>query len=128
MRGGKLDRVVKIEVRTRTRGLSGELVDSWAQEGHPQFAEYLKSKGIERYLGQQLAATVSGAFRLRWFPNLIDVYPDTHRVRYTTPSGAETVCLIKGASEIGRREGVIIYWDTRTENPDSSDIPDADED
>lgn len=128
MRGGKLDRIVTIEKRTRTQGEGGELVDSWDDVlSGPQFAEWIRAKGIERYLGAQLAATVTGAFRLRWFPSLFDIYPDTHRIKYSNLMGVETVCLLKGCTEIERRQGVIVYWESRTEAP-PDDIPDAEED
>lgn len=127
MRAGQLDRRVILQVRGRVQDGTGDMVEGWADlyPEHPQGipAQKIEGAAAERYLGAQLVAMASTAFRLRYYPALLEIYPDTHRLLYTTPTGAVRTYLVHGAVEIGRREGVALACMARAENPDS-DLPD----
>lgn len=127
MRAGQLDRLVILQVRGRVQDGTGDMVEGWADlypelsQGIP--AQKIEGPAAERYVGAQLIAVAATVFRLRYFPALLEIYPDTHRLLYRTPSGAVRTYLVHGAVEIGRREGVALACMARAENPDS-DLPD----
>lgn len=111
MRAGKLDKLIVIRRRTRTRDpASGELVETWAPLGPAISAELVEGKALERYASQQKIAEVSVAFRLRWAPGLLTLTPDEHRISY-----GQFDYDVKGLVEIQRREGVVALCGARAE-------------
>jgi len=127
MRGGQLDRRVTLQVRARVQDGTGDMVEGWAdlypEQPHGIPAQKIEGAAAERYVGAQLIAVAATVFRLRYFPALLEIYPDTHRLLFTTPGGAVRTYMVHGAVEIGRREGVALACAARAENPDS-DLPD----
>lgn len=110
MRAGRLDKLVTLDKRTRTRDpASGELVDTWSPLGE-QWAEMLDGRAVERYGAAQKLAEVSVGFRLRWSPALLVLTPDEHRLRWEG-----FVYDVKGVVEIQRRQGVAVLCEARAE-------------
>jgi head-tail adaptor len=111
MRAGRLDKRVTIQRRTRTRDpASGELVDGWSDYARNIAAQKLEGRVLERYAGQQLLAVANVGFRLRYFPGLLTLTPDEHRLMY-----GRQEFLIHGVDEIQRRQGVVVYCSARAE-------------
>lgn len=111
MRAGKLDKLVRIERRSRTRDPgSGELVETWAPLGPSISAELIEGRPLERYAASQKIAEITAGWRMRYAPALLTLTPDLHRITY----GA-LVYDVKGATEIQRRQGVVVLCAARTE-------------
>jgi hypothetical protein len=130
MRAGQFDRRVTLQVRARVQDGTGDPVEGW-RDLYPELrhgipAQKIEGPAAERYVGAQLIAVAATVFRMRYSPALLEVYPDTHRLLFRTPSGAVRTYLVHGAVEIGRREGVALACAARAENPDS-DLPDPDD-
>jgi head-tail adaptor len=109
MRAGKLDRLVTLEARTFVRDTrTGEQVETWAPLGDV-WAEKLEGHVLERYTGTQKIAEATRGYRMRWANALLDLTSDGHRLIHGQ------VWNVLGVQEIGRREGVLVQVNARTE-------------
>ncbi len=110
MRGGDLDRRVRIETKTTARGATGQAVDTWSLL-RTVWAKREMGRVFESFTAQQQFATAEAVFRVRYFPSAANMQPDTHRL-----VDGERTYNILGAVELGRKEGVQIVCIGRGEN------------
>lgn len=121
MRGGRLDRRVRVEVRA----LGSPAQDP--ETGQPNYvwtlvaevwARKRDARARERFaqVTSQVIADVDCVFEVRWHPFGTTLRPDTHRIVAANVS-PEQVWNIVGVAEIGRREGLEISAAARAEVP-----------
>ena len=68
MRAGKLDQRVTIQIYTKSRGLSGEQVETWA-DWKTVWANITNSGGAERFYNPQLVAECTHKVLTRYIAN-----------------------------------------------------------
>lgn len=110
MRAGKLDRRITIEAKATTRGLSGEVVESWSPIA-VVWAGRRDVRAGERFAADQTIAEVDTVFTVRFAPALVDLRPDLHRVRCEGQTFA-----LHGVAQIGRRVGLELACAARAES------------
>jgi len=116
MLAGKLDRRIRLEAATTTRGLDGHPVRMWPPDGgsllREVWAGVLPVRGQEGFAAQQFAAKAEVTFRIR-YPYGLAMFP--------TPSEDLRIVYegrnydIVSVTETGRREGLDITATARAE-------------
>lgn len=122
MKAGPLDRLIDIERSTVVLDAAGQPIETWAKLVLNKPAAYKPISGVERYTGEQFAASEQIEFTVRWSADLATLNP---RDRVIYPAGSvegsppvppeECIYDIMAAPEIGRREGIRIMTVRRSE-------------
>lgn len=111
MRAGAKDRQITLQRKTVARDSVGEPVETWA-DVRRLWAQRVEGSIVqERFAGDQTYAEVTTIFRVGYFPALTTISPDTHRI-----VAAGKIYNVKGAVELGRKDGVELLCVARGEN------------
>lgn len=116
MRGGTLDRRISIESRTDTRDDHGQPIPSWSRIGRVRWANVRPVSGFEGFRAEQFIARQQTEFLVRYSSDLADL-SSLNRVVFpvtSTPTDNE-IYDIKAVHEVGRREGIRIVTERRSE-------------
>ena len=97
MRAGRLDRRVQLSTRSVVRGPTGEAVEQWSPP-RERWAEVTLLGASERRQSEQMLATRTATFRLRWERDLVGAQSRLVYDGY--------VWDVRGVKELGRREGL----------------------
>lgn len=97
MRAGRLDRRVQVQTRTVARGPTGEAIEQWSAP-RERWAEVVLVSASERRQSEQVMATRTATFRLRWERDLVGAQS---RLVYDG-----FIWDVRGVKELGRREGL----------------------
>lgn len=119
MKSGPLDRLIDIERSTVVLDEAGQPIETWTNLVTNRPAAYRPISGVERYTGEQFAASEQVEFMVRWSADLATLNP-RDRVIYPAGAGGTSppeACIydIMAAPEIGRRDGIRIMAARRSE-------------
>lgn len=110
MRAGVKQRVVTLQLKTLTQDTTGHPVETWGDVRTLRAQKLEGPKVSERYASFQLAASVLMIFRVGYWPAYDTIRPNTHRLLFEGRP-----LDIAGTFEIGRKKGVEIVCQGRTE-------------
>lgn len=109
MQAGRLDRRVRIEVKTDSRGEAGGVTETWSTAGRAWMGKRDR-RAQESWEGVQVVAEIDTVFTARWSPAFAEISPESHRLVYRNRAYE-----IHGVVELGRREAVEIPCTARGE-------------
>jgi len=111
MRGGKLDRRIRLErPYVQQQEDTGEEVHTWLPVA-TVWAEKVEQRGAERFAARQFVGSAIRTFRFRWSETVKDV--TVHWRIYFDGRHYD----ITDVRELGRRVGIEIDCNTRSEDP-----------
>lgn len=110
MEAGSLDRKITLQRATETRDEFNEPVRTWATLATVS-ASMQPVRDAERVQAQQVGATITTRFQIRWRQSLRDLDP---RDRLLFEGRTYEIASVK---EIGRREGLEITAAAQAETP-----------
>jgi len=111
MLAGKLDRRIRLESATTTRGLDGHPVRTWSLL-REVWAELRPIRGQEGFPAQQFAAKAEVTFRIRYTYGLDPLPNPSEDMRIVYEGRSYDIVSV---TEIGRREGLDITATARAE-------------
>jgi SPP1 family predicted phage head-tail adaptor len=110
MRAGKLDRRITIQRPAVSQSGSGAETATW-QDVATVWAERVSGPGNERYVAQQFVGKSVLTFNIRWSDAVKEI-TSKHQVVFDGRA-----CNVLDVKEIGRREGLMLYCEVRSESP-----------
>lgn len=106
MRAGKLDRRITIEQAAYSQDDFGQEQPVWTTFAE-RAAQRMDMKGTERFAANQVMATITATFRIRYLPGLKPTMRIVHEGKTYD---------ITGIAELGRRRGLEITATARADN------------
>lgn len=124
MRAGRLDRSITIQRKSVTTSDSGEPTETWSTLVGRRAAGYRPLKAEERFTGEQLVGQEQVEFRIRWSADVAGlsqldriVYPALSEDSPEDEPETRAIYDVLAVSEIGRREGLAIIAQRRSDVP-----------
>lgn len=116
MRAGTLDRKIAIERRTDVRDDFGQPIPTWNRIGRTRSANVRPVTGFEGFRAEQFIARQQTEFLIRYASDLSDLNPKDRIVYPVTSSPTDNeIYEIRAVHEVGRREGIRIVTERRSE-------------
>lgn len=122
MRGGRLDRLITIRVKSQAQDDAGEPADSWTIVDQRRPASIAEARGSEVFRNPQIGATEQVEFRIRYSANVATLQPARNDIIYPALTDDEVsedeipesrIYDILAVHEIGRFEGFKIIAERR---------------
>lgn len=110
MQAGKLDRRITLQRATTTANSLNEPIQTWAAIA-TVWAAKMEVRDSERQRAAETAAVIDTRFQIRWSSQVSDI-DAADRVVF----GGRTFNIL-GVKEIGRREGLELSCQARSETP-----------
>lgn len=110
MRGGDIDRRLKIQRKVITQNGFGDEIVAWETVA-TVWAQKVEARGDERFAAQQFLGHAVKTFRIRWSDTVKEI---TSEHRLVLDGRAHDITDVR---EVGRREGLEIDCTVRSEEP-----------